>query len=141
VRSPTRSTALASGHRLAIVCAARAGAAKSKGADTTNLLLRAAHEALHATPSDDLAASIVSLPSRPPSPPAGSSPRGSRERGASHASQEFNPTVNEIKRSHLAACAAIKDREIRRRVEDEVEYECEKLRTLLMAAQVSQAQI
>jgi aspartate kinase len=49
----------------------------------------------------------------------------------------FDETVDQIKRDHLeAARKVIKTEEVLREVEDELEYDCERLRGFLKAAQV-----
>lgn len=50
----------------------------------------------------------------------------------------FDETVDQIKRDHLeAARKVIKTEEVLREVEDELEYDCERLRGFLKAAQAS----
>lgn len=50
----------------------------------------------------------------------------------------FNVTVDRIKEDHLiAARAVVKDAEILRELEDDLKYDCERLRSFLLAAQVS----
>ena len=51
--------------------------------------------------------------------------------------QRFNETVDQIKDDHLkAARASVKSHEIREELEDEIDYDCERLRSFLLAAQI-----
>jgi aspartate kinase len=176
-----RSSYIESGNRVAVVCSARSGESKSTG--TTNLLLRAALEALRPR-APDLSSSVSSLASPSPAvtPGVSSSERvnpltsqifqksvsttntavatsASRSglstpgsfRGASsslaaslsslRASDEgpqlFNATVDQIKDDHLrAARRVVRDEGILRELEDDLDYDCERLRSFLLAAQV-----
>jgi aspartate kinase len=143
------------GARVALVCSARSGNTKATG--TTNLLLRAAAEALRPKPQD-LSSSVPSLlnsPSSSPSPAAGSGAATPRTPGASLSNslanlrlfdrlngegerQLFDDTVDQIKRDHLEAArkVVVRDMEVLREVEEELEYDCERLRGFLRAAQV-----
>jgi aspartate kinase len=50
---------------------------------------------------------------------------------------QFNATVDQIKADHLkAARDVIKDSEILQELEDDLDYDCERLRSFLLAAQV-----
>ncbi|KAK4701890.1 aspartate kinase, partial [Phenoliferia sp. Uapishka_3] len=153
------------GNRVVVVCSARSGTSKSTG--TTNLLLRAALEALR--PRNDLAG--TSTPGTPISSStdrvnpltsqifqragsttnivptsgsrSGSSTPGSLSasmaslRASDEGSKEFNSTVDQIKEDHfVAARAAIKDEGILKELEDDLDYDCERLRSFLMAAQI-----
>ncbi|KDQ60047.1 hypothetical protein JAAARDRAFT_32418 [Jaapia argillacea MUCL 33604] len=149
-------------HKLVIVCSARSG--KTKALGTTNLLLRAASEALHrpnpsipATPgtitpfSHHLLRGIASGPSSPgnSSPTHGSSGFFNQSVSSSviHGHfgfgngggglPAFSTTVDLIRADHLSAArSAVKDPVILREVEGEIERDCEALRGFLFAAQV-----
>lgn len=171
-------SAINSKHRIAVVCSARSGATKATG--TTNLLLRAALEALRPRPND-LSSSISSFnsPAGTPGPSStdklnpltsqifqrsasqaplngadsskgGSTRSGSSTPGGSLAAsllglrggddgpQQFNATVDQIKNDHIeAARVAVKDADILAELEDDLDYDCERLRSFLLAAQVS----
>ncbi|GAA5960279.1 hypothetical protein JCM3765_002526 [Sporobolomyces pararoseus] len=139
-------------HRVALVCSARSGSTKATG--TTNLLLRAALEALRPK-APDMASSFSSFRNSPLATPAPGTPSTSTSSGGRpglHNSisslrladrlneQEknlFDETVDQIKRDHLeAARKVIKTEEVLREVEDELEYDCERLRGFLKAAQI-----
>lgn len=165
------------GNRVAVVCSARSGDSKATG--TTNLLLRAALEALRPRAAD-LTASLSNLQVVSPAitPGTNASDRvnpltsqlfqksssvngfgvasgnstpasgrgGSTSLSASlsslRASDEgpmlFNLTVDQIKEDHLkAARAVLRDEDILRELEDDLDYDCERLRSFLLAAQVS----
>ncbi|KAM0749063.1 aspartate kinase [Meredithblackwellia eburnea MCA 4105] len=164
-------------NKVVIVCSARSGESKSTG--TTNLLLRAASEALRpsnstpstsipgtptapkspapssksslnpllrrssslsrsasgsATPAGALSASIASLRM---SAAAATSSSAALRLEEEAASQAFNATVDQIKQDHLVAARAnVKDEDILRELEDDLEYDCERLRSFLLAAQI-----
>ncbi|SCV70019.1 BQ2448_1413 [Microbotryum intermedium] len=181
-----------SGNRVAVVCSARSGESKSTG--TTNLLLRAALEALRPR-APDMSSSIPSLPPTPaPGTPgvassdrinpltsqifqrssstavspstsnhnnndanhAGtftksgvSTPQSTRSnslaasisslrvRDLDEGPQLFHGTIDQIKDDHLkAARAFIKDPQILAELEDDLDYDCERLRSFLLAAQI-----
>ncbi|GAA6043870.1 hypothetical protein JCM8097_001202 [Rhodosporidiobolus ruineniae] len=148
---------IAGGNRVALVCSARSGNTKATG--TTNLLLRAAAEALRPKPQD-LSSSVPSLlnsPSPSPGPHSGAAtPRGSsaggslsnslaslrmldrRLAGAAEERQLFDDTVDQIKRDHLEAARRVvtHSEEVLREVEEELDYDCERLRGFLRAAQI-----
>jgi aspartate kinase len=49
----------------------------------------------------------------------------------------FNLTVDQIKEDHIkAARAVLRDEDILRELEDDLDYDCERLRSFLLAAQV-----
>lgn len=164
------------GNRVAVVCSARSGDSKSTG--TTNLLLRAALEALRPR-APDVSSSLSTLVASPAVTPGAatsdrvnpltsqlfqrsnsislagvsssgtSTPSGSRCNGGSPSSslsnlriseegpQLFNTTVDGIKEDHLkAARAVVRDAGILRELEDDLDYDCERLRSFLLAAQV-----
>ncbi|BGP18436.1 hypothetical protein JCM10213_001683 [Rhodosporidiobolus nylandii] len=140
------------GDRIALVCSARSGNTKATG--TTNLLLRAAAEALRPKPQD-LSSSIPSLlnsPSASPAPGTPSTPRGASlsnslaslrldRRLTAHgeeARELFDDTVDQIKQDHLEAARRVvtRNEEVLREVEEELEYDCERLRGFLRAAQI-----
>lgn len=166
--NPTASRSyLDAGNRVVVVCSARSGTSKTAG--TTNLLLRAASEAIR--PRTDLpnGSSPISTPGTPISSSAdranplssqifqrasssnnfptrsrsGTSTPGSISASFSslriieEGNQAFNATVDQIKEDHLvAARAQIRDPEILSELEDDLDYDCERLRSFLMAAQV-----
>ncbi|OCH88383.1 aspartate kinase [Obba rivulosa] len=142
-------------HKLAIVCSARSGSTKALG--TTNLLLRAASEALQRpttspsspteTPGNVTPAGLFSRleqSSEPnsPRPRSKSSPRvdGFGTLTMSPARTEkpsFSRTVDLICDEHLtAARAAVRDSEILVELEAEIEEDCDALRSFLFATQV-----
>ncbi|GAA5909455.1 hypothetical protein JCM8208_006530 [Rhodotorula glutinis] len=144
-------THIKSGNRIALVCSARSGNTKATG--TTNLLLRAAHEALRPKGQPELSSSVPSLrnsPSQSPAPGTPSTPRGSYLLSGSVSSlrlsrsatpderQPFDDTVDQIKEDHMAAArkAIVNSRELLDEVEEELEYDCERLRGFLRAAQI-----
>lgn len=186
----TLPATLDAGHRVAIVCSARSGNTKSTG--TTNLLLRAAIEALEPMNSTGTSptrttfrsngfatnggpnplilsqilargASTPRLISRNSHSPAGfmspnvsmnpnsylSSPalapkNGSlvdltepEEPGNYSANSKFDKTIEAIKSDHIqAASQLISDETLLDEVQQEISYDCERLRSLLLAAQI-----
>ncbi|KAF8906784.1 Aspartate/glutamate/uridylate kinase [Gymnopilus junonius] len=160
-------------HKVAIVCSARSGSTKALG--TTNLLLRAASEALQRTKSASSSVSGTTTPitrglfgagggastngnasdhspprspetkprSRPsPSPsPAphsvfGFTPLNEAQQSA-ETLPEFYYTVDLIRQEHItAARSAIQDRDILKELEEEIERDCEWLRSFLYAAKI-----
>ncbi|GAA5856883.1 hypothetical protein JCM8547_008443 [Rhodosporidiobolus lusitaniae] len=145
---------LRAGRRIGLVCSARSGNTKATG--TTNLLLRAAAEALRPKPQD-LSSSVPSLLNSPSASPSGAAtPRGSSSASLSNSlgslrlldrrlngageeeRQLFDETVDQIKRDHLEAARKVvtRDKEVLREVEEELEYDCERLRGFLRAAQI-----
>ncbi|KAI5121425.1 hypothetical protein M0805_006187 [Coniferiporia weirii] len=176
-------------HKVAIVCSARSGSTKALG--TTNLLLRAAAEALQrivpsissgaATPqlsvttagiahnkgfwprkdsmssvngSGSVTTSTISREragSPSPSSPRGGSPspfsslsmtnlsqaHSQSSTPASFAAQPFHATVDLLRLDHLtAARASVRDPELLKELEAEIERDCEGLRSFLFAAQI-----
>jgi len=141
------------GYKVAVVCSARSGSTKALG--TTNLLLRAASEALsrsvvssnHAnhgihTPFTSLWAqspasfspSMTPFPQR--SPGNHGSPSGLSLSSASQLTP-FGPTVDLIRSEHLtAARSLIRDQKLLKELEHEIEKDCDGLRTFLFAAQI-----
>ncbi|KAG9025248.1 Aspartokinase [Tulasnella sp. UAMH 9824] len=145
-------------HKLAVVCSARSGSTKALG--TTNLLLKAAGEALKRP--DRNAAPPMSpgtgtqtpaynfwghSQTNSPSPPrrssasAGSSRPGSPSRVSSFSSitssASFSETVDLIRSEHFkAAKDLIRDQELLKELEAEIDRDCEGLRGYLFAAQV-----
>ncbi|KAJ3748046.1 Aspartate/glutamate/uridylate kinase [Lentinula detonsa] len=149
-------------NKVAVVCSARSGTSKALG--TTNLLLRAASEALVRRPKP--ATSVLNSPDgtmspyfglfgqikdMPHSPPE--TPRRSRSSSAEDASlmsltpltvpqrgqalPSFNVTVDMIRQEHLKAAADfISDPDIRKELEEEVDKDCDWLRSFLFASQV-----
>lgn len=149
-------------HRVAIVCSARSGSTKALG--TTNLLLRAASEALR-SPKHNKASSGSMTPvtrslfgvggrqtngnssdSNLSSPPDRKSPPSSPTLGLvngftpSHEQEGFPvfyATVDLLRQQHLdAARESVCDPEILRELEQEIERDCDWLRNFLLAAMV-----
>ncbi|KAH9959436.1 Aspartate/glutamate/uridylate kinase [Russula dissimulans] len=126
-------------HKLAIVCSARSGSTKALG--TTNLLLRAASEALRrplpalspvqsgaATPLTD---SLVSRCFRTSSPTDTPNPFTEPSSGS------FNKTVDLILSEHMAAArGCVKGKDLLAELEAEITRDCENLRAFLAATQV-----
>ncbi len=120
-------------NKVAVVCSARSGSTKVLG--TTNLLLRAADEALSsrkkrvsvsgtATPNLGLFGRVKD-PSRSSSPPQIGSLPG------------FHQTVELVRQEHYnAAKENIQDPDIRKELEDEIDADCEWLASFLSASQV-----
>ncbi|KIO33744.1 hypothetical protein M407DRAFT_240904 [Tulasnella calospora MUT 4182] len=146
-------------HKLAIVCSARSGSTKALG--TTNLLLKAAGECLKRPGRSNTAPPMspgtgTQTPAynfwgysqtNSPSPPrrssasSGSSRPGSPSRVSSFtsitSSASFSETVDVIRSEHFkAARDLIRDRELLRELEAEIDRDCEGLRGYLFAAQV-----
>ncbi|KAF9067065.1 Aspartate/glutamate/uridylate kinase [Rhodocollybia butyracea] len=153
-------------NKVALVCSARSGTTKALG--TTNLLLRAASEALIRRPK--VPSSSVNSPDgtmspfsfgmfgsavrdMPQSPPE--TPRRSRSSSAENATVNvhsltpltvpqrgqtlpaFNATVDLIRHEHFKAAEdCISDPDIRRALEEEVDKDCDWLRSFLFASQV-----
>ncbi|KAI9462827.1 aspartate kinase [Lactarius psammicola] len=129
-------------YKLAIVCSARSGSTKSLG--TTNLLLRAASEALQRTPqvrspvqsgtATPLITSCISRGTR-----TGSPPHIADLLADQHANDvsSFNKTVDLIHSEHIAAArGCVKGKENLSELESEIDRDCENLRAFLYAAQV-----
>ncbi|KAG8989350.1 Aspartokinase [Tulasnella sp. JGI-2019a] len=144
-------------HKVAIVCSARSGSTKALG--TTNLLLRAASEALKPVASNGCGDTPVATPGtqtpsrnplwgrNSPSPPRRSSVSTASSRAtsptrinslSSHTStSSFNTTVDIICSEHIkAARELIRDQVLLKDLETEIERDCEALRGYLFAAQV-----
>ncbi|KAJ3904557.1 Aspartate/glutamate/uridylate kinase [Lentinula edodes] len=150
-------------NKVAVVCSARSGTSKALG--TTNLLLRAASEALVRRPKPPT--SVLNSPDgtmspyplglfgqikdMPHSPPE--TPRRSRSSSAEDANAlsltpltvpqrgqimpTFNTTVDLIRQEHFKAAADfISDPDIRQELEEEVDKDCDWLRSFLFASQV-----
>ena len=130
-------------YKLAIVCSARSGSTKALG--TTNLLLRAASEALRrpapvlspvqsgaATP---LTNSLICRSSRT------GSPLGALSAFAEPCTVSFNKTVDLIQSEHIiAARDCVKGKSFLAELEVEIVRDCESLRAFLSAAQVRRPQ-
>lgn len=126
-------------HKVAIVCSARSGSTKALG--TTNLLLRAASEALQRpqptssppqsgaeTPLTD---SLISRSSRTGSPP------GTPDSFPEQCPVSFSKTVDLILSEHIAAArACVKGEDLLSELETEIVRDCENLRAFLSATQV-----
>ncbi|KAG8954871.1 Aspartokinase [Tulasnella sp. 424] len=146
-------------HKLAIVCSARSGSTKALG--TTNLLLKAAGEALKRpdrcaappmspgtgtqTPAYNFwghsHTDSPSPPRRTSSASAGSSRPGSPSRMSSFtsitSSASFSDTVDLIRSEHFTAAKdLIRDPDLLKELEAEIDRDCEGLRGYLFAAQV-----
>ncbi|KAG1815099.1 Aspartate/glutamate/uridylate kinase [Suillus subaureus] len=141
-------------HKITVVCSARSGSAKALG--TTNLLLKAASEARQRhklfNGSGTMTPSINGIFRRssetsPNSPIRRSSPSpSSPSTGAltplitpqtGQSQPEFNVTVDLIRSEHMnAAKASVKNPEILQELEDEIDRDCDWLRSFLFAAQV-----
>ena len=141
-------------HKVAIVCSARSGSTKALG--TTNLLLRAAKEALqrtsspsetpgHMTPALFTRVSQTQSPVDSPRARSSSSPRldpmspgGALSMSStSTRAPAFNETVDLIRSEHFAAArSSIHNRAILRELEMEIERDCDSLRSFLFATQV-----
>ncbi|KAJ3498166.1 hypothetical protein NLJ89_g10253 [Agrocybe chaxingu] len=155
-------------HKVAIVCSARSGSTKALG--TTNLLLRAASEALKREKPAGASASGSATPvsrglfgvgggiarngsdhsmSPPTSPKArsrssrSSSPQplfGFTPLNGSHPAEtqpEYSVTVNLIRQEHVTAARnSIRDAEILKELEEEIDRDCEWLRSFLFAAKI-----
>ena len=144
--------------KVAIVCSARSGSTKALG--TTNLLLRSASEALQ-RPTKLASSSGTTTPgtrnlfgaglngsqSPPPSTPQRENLPGSvspQENFHSlvvpksgQAYPEFNITVDLVREQHIeAARASVRDPNILGELEEEIERDCDWLRSFLFAAQV-----
>lgn len=105
-------------HRLAIVCSARSGSSKALG--TTNLLLRAASEAVPTSRS----ASPCLLPG-PSAHPHPSAPR------------PFDATIELLRSDHItAAKQSVTDPLLLNELLSEIDRDCDALRGLLLAVQV-----
>ncbi|KAN0116522.1 aspartate kinase [Russula decolorans] len=126
-------------YKLVIVCSARSGSTKALG--TTNLLLRAASEALRrpapvfspvqsgaATPLTD---SLIFRSSRTGSPPVPLSAF------AEPSTVSFSKTVDLIQSEHItAARGCVKGKTLLAELETEIVRDCESLRAFLSATQV-----
>ncbi|KAI0938456.1 hypothetical protein AcV5_000133 [Taiwanofungus camphoratus] len=140
-------------HKVAIVCSARSGSTKALG--TTNLLLRAASEALQRTSSPSETPgnmtpsglfsrlSQVQSPVDSPRTRSRSSPGSDSFAGSlamspvNPSSPAFNNTVDVIRGEHLSAArSSVRDPEILRELEAEIERDCDGLRSFLFATQV-----
>ncbi|KAI9452269.1 aspartate kinase [Russula earlei] len=126
-------------HKLAIVCSARSGSTKALG--TTNLLLRAASEALRRPPpalvpvqsgsSTPLTDSLISRCFRTGSPP------GTPNTFTEQSTGSFHKTADLILSEHLAAARdCVKGKELLADLEAEITRDCENLRAFLSATQV-----
>ena len=148
-------------HKVAIVCSARSGSTKERG--TTTLLLRAASEALKrptkngGTPGTTTPVTRgmfgqmgCDSPPDSPRPRTRSSPRSPSPATMSSLNlstiqsnktlPEFYATVDIIRTEHIeAARASIQNQDILHELEEEIEKDCEWLRSFLFAAQVSDA--
>ncbi|KAI0253340.1 aspartate kinase [Lactifluus subvellereus] len=126
-------------HRLAIVCSARSGSTKVLG--TTNLLLRAASEALQRAPPAEspvlsgtmtpLTDTLIPRSSRANSPPdtSGTFP--------DQPVASFSKTVDVILSEHLTAARdCVKGRGLLAELEAEITGDCDNLRAFLYAARV-----
>ncbi|KAI0674553.1 aspartate kinase [Trametes maxima] len=135
-------------HKVAIVCSARSGSTKALG--TTNLLLKAASEALQRTasssdtpgamsPSETFARLNYQSPFTSPgksSPTAGAVSSSFTMSPINAAAPAFSNTVDVIRSEHInAAKAVIRNQEILKELEAEIDRDCEGLRSFLFATQ------
>jgi aspartate kinase len=136
-------------NKVAVVCSARSGTTKALG--TTNLLLRAASEALKRDPpSNGLTSGLTtpswtplgrtSEPTTPPDTPVDyvSSVTSPGEMfGLASVVPAFSATVELIRNEHVSAARAnVRDKYILRELEAELERDCEALRGFLFATQI-----
>ncbi|KAF9457925.1 Aspartate/glutamate/uridylate kinase [Collybia nuda] len=150
-------------HKIALVCSARSGSTKALG--TTNLLLRSASQALqrrHKVASTPGTATPVTRglfgaghdgtqsPPMSPQPRSRSSPGSTSPQNftslalspltvpqAGQRLPEFNVTVDLIRQEHLkAARESVRDPDILEELEEEIDKDCDWLRSFLFAAQV-----
>jgi aspartate kinase len=147
-------------HKVAIVCSARSTSTKELG--TTSLLFRAASEALPKRRAKNGAVSGTMTPitrgilqrgqGSPPGSPLHRTPSVHRSPSpaicvplapmtpiqSDHTIPEFYATVDLIQREHMnAARASVRDPDILRELEADIEQDCEWLRSFLFAAQAS----
>ncbi|KAF9265345.1 aspartate kinase [Marasmius fiardii PR-910] len=149
-------------NKVAIVCSARSGSTKSLG--TTNMLLRAAAEALKRPPRSPKSTApgastpggfgifgqvkespySPQLPGSPPSRRSFSENEGNplslsplTVPSAGQTTVTFNVTVDLIREEHYkAAKESIQDVEIRKELEEEIDRDCDWLRSFLFASKV-----
>lgn len=140
-------------NKVAIVCSARSGSTKALG--TTNLLLQAASEALKtktATPGTGASSPPTNgLFQSPPPTPGGSRGRSGSSRSnsdpqpltaigvpqAGHTSPQYNVTIDLIRHEHVqAAKDSVSDPDILQELLEEIEKDCDWLRSFLFASQV-----
>jgi aspartate kinase len=148
-------------YKVAVVCSARSGSTKALG--TTNLLLRAASEALrqptksasrHSSGAATPVSRSMSLfgscsPPLSPRSRSGSSPRSTSPQPFTTFSQvnehadttetvpDFVKTIDLLREEHISAArASVRDPEILRELEAEIERDCDWLRRFLFAAKV-----
>ncbi|TBU45137.1 aspartate kinase [Dichomitus squalens] len=139
-------------HKVAIVCSARSGSTKALG--TTNLLLRAAAEALQRSgsvsdmPGTMSPSGVFTRLTQYQSPFASPSPGKASPKSESIAlalgmtsiteqPPSFNTTVDVIRSEHVnAARASVRDPEILKNLEAEIERDCDIIRSFLHATQV-----
>lgn len=148
-------------HKIAIVCSARSGSTKDLG--TTNLLLRAASEALRSRPATTSTGSLTPVTrglfgvggcatdgnrsDQSHSPPQSRSSRsasptvglvnGFTALAGQESVPDFYLTVDLVKQQHLdAAREIVSDPSILQELEREIERDCEWLRNFLLASKV-----
>ncbi|KAK0495386.1 Aspartate/glutamate/uridylate kinase [Armillaria luteobubalina] len=149
-------------NKVAVVCSARSGSTKALG--TTNLLLRAASEVLvrrktagiggvstpgTGTVTPTLFGRIKDTSQSPPMSPVRSRSSSDHQRqtfnclaplSVPQAGQElpvYNVTVDLIRQEHInAARESVRDLDIRKELEAEIESDCDWLRSFLFASQV-----
>lgn len=137
------------GHKVAIVCSARSGSTKALG--TTNLLLRAASEALRSskptrstsstpTPRCIASSSNGDYGASQRGSPRSASPASGQMNGFAHffdQSTDFFKTVDLIRQQHLdAARDSVVDPTILQELEQEIDRDCDFLKNFLLAAKV-----
>ncbi|KAL0567449.1 Aspartokinase [Marasmius crinis-equi] len=129
-------------NKVAVVCSARSGSTKLLG--TTNMLLRAASEAIERPPK--------TARSHGPAPPTPGPSRSGSFSGhdilplslapltiptSGQTLPSFNVTVDLVREGHYkAAKESIRDNDIRKELEEEVDRDCDWLRSFLFASQV-----
>ncbi|EIW55550.1 aspartate kinase [Trametes versicolor FP-101664 SS1] len=137
-------------HKVAIVCSARSGSTKALG--TTNLLLKAASEALQRannpseTPGTMSPAGVFNRLANYQSPftspgkssPTSAAPGISLGMSPMHAATPtFSETVDVIRSEHInAAKAAVRNPGFLKELEAEINQDCESIRSFLFATQV-----
>ncbi|KIL62909.1 hypothetical protein M378DRAFT_165181 [Amanita muscaria Koide BX008] len=121
-------------YQVAIVCSARSGSTKALG--TTNLLLRAASEALH-RPSKSPYHSRSNTSTNGSPQLSDSSPSPTPNGNSKESVPDFVATVDLLREEHMAAArSSINDPEILRELEGEIGQDCDWLRNFLFAAKL-----
>jgi len=136
-------------HKVAIVCSARSGSTKALG--TTNLLLRAASEAIRSSkpiastpssPTRKTGSRLINYasdhsPSHSISSRSGSPPLGFTSLLESNSVPDFFVTVDLIRQQHLSAARdSVSDPNILQELEQDIDHDCDWLKNFLLAAKV-----